>query len=288
MSEKSWLTTSAGVRMPRILYGTAWKKERTADLVEQALQAGFRGIDTAGQPKHYDEGLVGEGLQRAQAQGIKRESLYLQTKYTPLSSQDPQQLPYDESASVAEQVAQSFANSQQNLHTDYVDCLILHSPLASHDLTMQAWRALESIHASGGARQLGISNCYDLDVMKALYADAQVKPTIVQNRFYKDTNYEIDMRQWCAEQGLIFESFWSLTANSHILNSDVVHGLADQYHKTKAQIFFRYLSQSGIVPLTGTRSVQHMQEDLSIFDFELAADVVNKLGILLSLSITET
>lgn len=285
MSDQQWITTAAGVNMPRIIYGTAWKKERTADLVEKALLAGFRGIDTAGQPKHYDEALVGVGLQRVKQQGIERDSFYLQTKFTPLSGQDPARLPYDQFSPLEVQVAQSFAASQQNLQSHYVDCLILHSPLASHTQTMQAWRAMEAIQQAGGARQLGISNCYKLDEMKALYADASVKPAVVQNRFYKDTGYEIVLRKWCAGHGVIFQSFWSLTANPHILNSDTVRTLAEQYQKTRAQVFFRYLSQSGIVPLTGTSSEQHMREDLNIFDFVLSAEDVNKVSLQLSAEI---
>jgi diketogulonate reductase-like aldo/keto reductase len=274
----------AGTEIPGIIYGTAWKKERTADLVETALLAGFKGIDTAGQPKHYDEALVGAGLQRAQQQGIAREQLYLQTKFTPLSSQDPERLPYDKHAAVDVQVAQSFASSQRNLHSDYVDCFTLHSPLASHELTMQAWQAMEDIHRTGGARLLGISNCYDFDVFQALYADADVKPAIVQNRFYQDTNYEVELRQWCAEQGVIFQSFWSLTANKHILHSTALEDMAVQYHRTPAQIFFRFLSQAGIVPLTGTCSLQHMREDLAIFEFELADADFNQVKTLLTQS----
>lgn len=280
MSILPWITTAAGVKMPCLIYGTAWKKADTADLVEQALLAGFRGIDTATQPKHYDETLVGVGLQRAQQQGIPRESCYLQTKFTSLSGHDPERVPYDKSAPLPVQAAQSFATSQKNLQTDYVDCLILHSPLASQANTLQAWRALETIHRTGGARQLGISNCYDLAVLQALHTDAEVKPAIVQNRFYQETGYDAVLRQWCTKQGIIYQSFWSLTANPHILTSKTVRNLAAQYHKTPAQLFFRYLTQLGIVPLTGTKSKQHMQEDLSIFDFELAADDITKVSAL--------
>jgi diketogulonate reductase-like aldo/keto reductase len=282
VTAKLWITSASGVEVPGIIYGTAWKKERTADLVEKALLTGFRGIDTACQPKHYDEALVGVGLQRARQQNIARESVYLQTKFTPLSGHDPEQVPYDKSAPLDVQVSQSFATSQQNLQTDYVDCLILHSPLASHELTLQAWRAMERIHDTGGARQLGISNCYDFSTIQALYADATVKPAIVQNRFYKDTGYEDALRNWCIEQEVIFQSFWSLTANPHILDSDVLHGLAEQYHKTRAQIFFRYLTQAGIVPLTGTSSEEHMQDDLAIFEFTLTADDFMKVNSLLT------
>lgn len=77
--------------MPPLIYGTAWKKERTADLVIQAIKAGFCGIDTACQPKHYNESLVGEALVKLGKHNISRDSLFLQTKFTPLSGQDPNQ-----------------------------------------------------------------------------------------------------------------------------------------------------------------------------------------------------
>ena len=64
--------------VPAFLYGTAWKKERTADLVYQALSSGFKGIDTAAQPKHYREDLVGEGIRRALDVGkVSRDDLFV-------------------------------------------------------------------------------------------------------------------------------------------------------------------------------------------------------------------
>ena len=282
MSNQKWLTTSAGVKMPRIIYGTAWKKDRTADLVVKAIQAGFRGIDTACQPMHYNEPLVGTALQRLKDHGIEREGLFLQTKFTPLSGQDPRQVPYDKNSPVELQVAQSFETSQKNLQTEYVDSLVLHSPMATHTLLMKVWGAMEKIHKVGGARQLGISNCYHTEVMRSLYADAKVKPAVVQNRFYQQTGYDADLRHWCSNHGVIYQSFWTLTANPHILSSKTVRTIARKYKKTEAQIFFRYLSHSGIVPLTGTTSEQHMKEDLSIFDFELSSEDLKNVGLLLN------
>ncbi len=282
MANQKWITSSTGIKMPCVIYGTAWKKERTADLVVKAIEAGFRGIDTACQPKHYNEPLVGEALQRLKDMGVEREMLYVQTKFTPLSGQDPNHVPYNKHSALELQVAESFEVSKRNLQTDYVDCFILHSPMTKHTLTMKAWRAMESIHKLGGARQLGISNCYDINVFKALYTDAGVKPVVLQNRFYRDTGYDADLRQWCAEHGVIYESFWTLTANPHILSSDTIQKLARQYDKTEAQVFFRYLNQSGIVPLTGTCSGQHMREDLGIFEFELSTDELANMSRLLN------
>lgn len=78
-SEKmSRLLMVNGAQVPRFVYGTAWKKERTSELVVKALRAGFTGIDTACQPKHYREDLVGEGIRRAIEEGtVKRESLHV-------------------------------------------------------------------------------------------------------------------------------------------------------------------------------------------------------------------
>jgi len=121
--------SSAGVKIPKLIYGTAWKEDRTADLVELALEKGFRGIDTACQPKHYKEPLVGEGIQRAYTKGLKREDLFLQTKFTSISGQDPNDIPYDRVKNLSEQIIESFAVSKENLQTDYLDSLILHSPM---------------------------------------------------------------------------------------------------------------------------------------------------------------
>lgn len=80
---------------PRIIYGTAWKEDRTADLVYDAVLSGFRHIDTACQPRHYQEEKVGEGWTRAAAElGLSRDSIWLQTKYTSLDGQDPERVPY--------------------------------------------------------------------------------------------------------------------------------------------------------------------------------------------------
>jgi diketogulonate reductase-like aldo/keto reductase len=282
MVDEKWLTTSAGVKMPRIIYGTAWKKDRTEDLVAKAIQAGFRGIDTACQPKHYNEPLVGAALQRIKDHGIEREALFLQTKFTPLSGQDPRQVPYDKNSPVELQIAESFETSKKNLQTEYIDSLVLHSPMTPHTLLMTAWSAMEKIYKTGRARQLGISNCYHTEVIRSLYADADVKPAVVQNRFYQETGYDANLRHWCSDHGVIYQSFWTLTANPHILASNAVRTIAKTYQKTEAQIFFRYLSHSGIVPLTGTTSEQHMKEDLDIFDFELSSEDLKKMSLLLN------
>lgn len=280
MKNQEWFTTTENVKMPKLIYGTAWKKDKTSELVVKAIKLGFRGIDTACQPKHYNEPLVGEALKLLEKEGIKREDIFLQTKFTPIRGQDPNKLPYDRNTTLENQIAQSFQTSQKNLNTNYVDSLVLHSPMDFHELNVKVWKAMEKIYHDGGTKQLGISNCYDLKVLQALFDSSTVKPAVVQNRFYKDTGYDKELRKWCFEKGIIYQSFWTLTANPHLLESKELKNIAKELNKTTNQILFRYLTQIGVAPLTGTSSEEHMQEDLSIFDFELNSkelELINSL-----------
>lgn len=281
MQQNDFVISAYGVRMPRIIYGTAWKKERTAALVEKAVTLGFRGIDTACQPKHYHEPGVGEGLAACLNAGlVTRADIYLQSKFTPLSGQDPERIPYDSKAALSEQVAQSFQTSLSNLKTTYLDALVLHSPLTNEAQLMAVWRSMEDIFAAGGVLQLGLSNCYSLAPLESLYEKAKIKPVVLQNRFHAQTGYDFEIREFCRQRQIFYQSFWTLTANPDILQHAVIQTLAEKYQRSPAQIFFRYLSQIDIIPLTGTTAENHMREDLAIFEFELTpieCDAISRL-----------
>ncbi|MGZ8153626.1 MAG: aldo/keto reductase family protein [Methylovulum sp.] len=281
MQQNDFVISAYGVRMPRIIYGTAWKKERTAALVEKAVTLGFRGIDTACQPKHYHEPGVGEGLAASLNAGVvTRADIYLQSKFTPLSGHDPERIPYDSKAALSEQVAQSFQTSLSNLKTTYLDALVLHSPLTNEAQLMAVWRSMEDIFAAGGVLQLGLSNCYSLAQLESLYEKAKIKPAVLQNRFHAQTGYDSEIREFCRQRQIFYQSFWTLTANPDILQHAVIQTLAEKYQRSPAQIFFRYLSQIDIIPLTGTTAENHMREDLAIFEFDLApieCDAISRL-----------
>lgn len=279
MSEAASHRLVGGVRMPLILYGTAWKQDATAHWVETALRAGFAGIDTAGQPRHYDEAAAGAGIA---ASARARDTLYLQTKFTPLAGQDPARLPYDPGAPLATQIAESFASSQRNLRSQRIDALLLHSPLRESAAQRIAWSAFEALADAGSVGLLGISNCYAPAQLQQLWREARIKPSIVQNRFYAQTGYDREIRAFCRANGMVYQSFWTLSANPSLLNSATLLGLAAACERTPAQILFRWLIQNDVVPLTGTTSTTHLRQSLDVLAFELETQDCTAIAALLA------
>lgn len=277
------IKSNQNIQIPAMIYGTAWKKEATTKLVKQAIKCGFRGIDTAGQPRHYQEDLVGVALKELYEENIvKREELFLETKFTPKDGQDPNNMPYNPNSSLKEQILTSFESSKKNLYTSYIDSYLLHSPLFPFTKTLEAWRILEELVEKGEVKQIGISNCYDISAFKKLYNEATIKPSVLQNRFYSDSSYDKELRQFCLENNIIYLGFWTLSANPHILGSKIIFDLVRKYKRSEPQIFYRFLSQIGIIPLNGTTNEVHMKEDLSIFDFVLDDNEIIEINKLLS------
>ncbi|XPV70412.1 MAG: aldo/keto reductase family protein [Halarcobacter sp.] len=277
----NYFLSNQNIKIPNMIYGTAWKKQQTADFVYEALKTGFKGIDTACQPKHYQEDLVGEGIAKAFNEGLKREEIYIQTKFTPIDGQDINNMPYLAEDSLEVQIKKSFETSKKNLKLDYIDSYILHSPIFPGAKLLKAWEVMSSFYKNKEVGQLGISNCYDLDVLEYLYKNVDTKPSIVQNRFYAQSSYDKEIRAWCKDKGIIYESFWSLTANPHILSNKFVNYLASKYDKSVAVVFYKFLNQIGVVPLNGTTSKTHMNEDLLLDSFELSIKEIEEISSLL-------
>ena len=267
-------TTARDLPLPSFLYGTAWKKDATARLVELAVGAGFRGIDTANQLIHYDERRVGEGLLALRQAGIRREELFLQTKFTSARGQGRGKPPYDRSADPATQVKQSLESSLEHLHTDHLDSYVLHGPAHRRGLTAedwQVWAAIEELHRSGKTARIGVSNV-SAEQLALLCAQAKVKPMVVQNRCFAATGWDRDVRDLCREHGLVYQGFSLLTANREILDAAEIRAVARRLGASVAQVIFRFAQQIGMLPLTGTTSERHMKEALEAEGFVLTAD----------------
>jgi diketogulonate reductase-like aldo/keto reductase len=272
------LTAYNNVPMPSFMYGTAWKKEATTGLVLQAVEAGFTAIDTANQPVHYDEARVGEALLQLATQGLTRDTLFLQTKFTPVNGQD-HRLPYDARASITTQVQQSFASSLEHLHTDYLDSYVLHGPYSRRGLgaeDWEVWAAIESFYDAGKTKMIGISNV-TAEQLSLLCSKAKRKPMVVQNRCYAAFGWDQEVREICRTNQIIYQGFSLLTANQAIFAEQAIRTMAAKYQTGLAQIVFRFSQQIGMLPLTGTTNPQHMKEDLQSDQFTLLSEEIGQI-----------
>jgi predicted oxidoreductase len=197
----------------------------------------------------------------------------IQTKFTPPSGQDPKNIPYDPSQPLLGQIEASIASSLANFtipsyHSPYLDCVLLHSPLPNKEQTLAAWEILES-YVPNRIHALGISNC-NLMQLQCLYESSTIKPSVVQNRFYPPTHFDVDVRAYCKEKGIVYQSFWTLTGNPALLQSSVVQAVAGQLYSlgvkedTKQIALYALVLglDDNICILNGTKDKDRMAGDL--------------------------
>jgi diketogulonate reductase-like aldo/keto reductase len=274
-----WQMPAQPISVPEVLYGTAWKEDRTAALTELALRAGFRGIDTANQRRHYFEAGVGEGLAAAYRTGlVTRGDLFLQTKFTYQRGQD-HRLPYDPEASLTVQVAQSLASSLEHLGTDHVDSYVLHGPSSGYewaDADAEVWAAMRKERDAGRARLLGVSNVSlrHLEQMEAFQSEL---PAFVQNRCFARLGWDREIRAFCKQNNIQYQGFSLLTANPEVLQHPPLIALATKLNATSAQVVFSFARAIGILPLTGTSNAEHMKQDIASLNLSLPAEVVQAM-----------
>ena len=266
------------VAIPSFMYGTAWKKEATTELTTLAVESGFSAIDTANQLIHYQEALVGEALQVLAKKGIKRDSLFLQTKFTSVDGQGDR-TPYDAAADLTTQVRQSFDSSLIHLGTEYLDSYVLHAPFQRRGLgaaDWEVWAVMEELCRGGKTKMIGVSNITAAQLAQ-LCDQAKVKPMVVQNRCFAALGWDRAVREICQINGIIYQGFSLLTANREVLGASEIHTVARRLNATIAQVIFCFAMQIGMLPLTGTTSEQHMKEDLESERFALTTEELQRI-----------
>ncbi|KAF9773378.1 hypothetical protein IL306_008833 [Fusarium sp. DS 682] len=249
----------AGVPVPPIIYGTAQKDDH--QLIVSALSSGVTAIDTACQPKYYNEEVVGQALQTAfrpksdQGLGLERRNVYIQTKFTTPSGHNDATIPYALDDPIPVMVQKSIRMSLCKLKLTYVDALLLHAPMPTGGETLEVWKALESLVGSE-TQTIGVCNV-SLSDLQRICAHARIKPAIVQNRLWQDTDYDQQLRHYCMSHGIIYQAFWVLRANHHLLSSSLIGWLAETLSISRQDAMFLSVlslgkAGSGVSVLTGT------------------------------------
>lgn len=289
--------------MGSIIYGAKSKGIYTAKLVKEAIQSGFRHIATGTFHFECNEKGVGHGWKES---GIPRNEIYLQTLFVArtVNGYDGKNcnLPHDHpdlscppppNLGIEDQVRTSVQSSLRNLQTDYIDAVLVHNfraKLQPLEETLVAWRVLEGYVDNGTIRHLGIVSVHDKGYLTKLHAQSRVKPTIIQNRFHSNRGYDIDLRAFLKELGIEqTQLFWILTGSAGgKRNNDVVKRTAEKMNVSPSVLLYSFTMELGlgISPLIGTKSVDHMKDDVDALvvhrlkwekdDLMAIAGVINK------------
>lgn len=251
-----------GNRIPQLGLGT-WPldDEQVAAAVVQAVEAGYRHIDTA--VKYGNERGVGNGIR---ASGVDRSELFITTKLDGEFQGD-------------DRAVAGLEGTLKRLGLDYVDLLLIHWPLPARDQYISTWQTFERLQAQGKVRSIGVSN-FKPAHLKRLMAETSVVPAVNQIQLSPAITRTAE-REFHSRQGIVTESYSPLGGSgAGLLSAPLLAQLAEKHGKTPGQLVLRWHIQNGLVTIPKTASPERMAENLDVFDFALDPQDLAELSVL--------
>ena len=240
---------NSGTEIPQLGFGVFLiPPEETEAAVRQALEIGYRHIDTA--QMYGNERQVGEAVR---ASGLRRDEVFVTSK---LSNR----------WHATDEAVRAFDRSLEELGLDQVDLFLIHWPLATVRDFMDAWRGLERVHREGRARAIGVSN-FQPAHLELLLAEGEVAPAVTQIEVLPYLVQD-PLRAVGAAHGIVTEA-WSPIGRGKVLADPVVTEVAQKVGRTPAQVVLRWHLQRGDVIFPKSSHAERMRENFALFDFEL-------------------
>ncbi len=252
-------TLSNGNKIPMLGFGVYQiPPEDTAKAVREAIEIGYRHIDTA--QAYFNEEQVGEGVRES---GIDRDDLFITSKVW-MSN-----FAYEDTIS-------SVNGSLRRLGTDHIDLMLLHQPFGD---VFGAWRALEELYKDGKVRAIGVSNFSPVQV-ENITAFNTIAPMVNQIET-NPLNQQIDVHNWLAERGIVQEAWAPFgEGRDNMFTNPVLAKIGEAHGKSVAQVILRWLIQRGIVALAKSTHKERMAQNFDIFDFTLTDDEMKTIASL--------
>ncbi|MFF1252098.1 aldo/keto reductase [Pseudarthrobacter sp. NPDC058329] len=251
-----------GYSIPQVGLGT-WPldDDQVATAVVQALEAGYRHIDTA--VKYGNEQGVGNGLR---ASGVDRDEVFITTKV-------------DGQFQGNDRAVEGLEGALKRLGLDYVDLLLIHWPLPQRDEYVSTWKTFERLQAEGKVRSIGVSN-FKPAHLERLMAETDVVPAVNQIQLSPAITRTTE-REFHHRHGIVTQSYSPLGGDgAGLLSAPILSQLGEKYGKTPGQMVLRWHIQNGIVTIPKTSNPERMRENLDIFDFALDPQDLAELAIL--------
>lgn len=258
-------TLNNGKQIPKLGLGTWFiDDDKAADAVKEAVQLGYRLIDTA--QAYGNERGVGEGVRTC---GIPREELFVASKVAAENK-------------TYESAAKSIDETLEKMGLDYLDQMIIHSPQPWAEFRVEkryfeenkeVWRALEDAYEAGKIKAIGVSNFLQ-DDLENILADCKVKPMVNQILLHI-TNTDTALVEFCKEHDIVVEAY-SPIAHGEALKNPAIVKMAEKYGVSTAQLCIRYAIQLGAVALPKTANPEHMKDNAAV-DFEISKEDMETL-----------
>ena len=250
-----YITLNNGAKAPLCGIGTfLMKPEEAEQAVYDALTNGYRLIDTAN--AYMNEKAVGRGIKRS---GVAREEIYLVTKLWP---------------SVYADADKAIDETLSRLGTDYIDLLFLHQPAGDY---VGAYQAMERAVKAGKVKSLGLSNFPEAQIKEVVDA-TEIAPAFVQveaHPYFPQTA----LKEYLKPMGTAIMAWYPLGhGDKSLVNEEVFTKLAEKYGKSNAQVILRWHTQVGDVVIPGSKNVDHIRDNINIFDFTLTDDELAEIA----------
>jgi 2,5-diketo-D-gluconate reductase A len=251
------VTLNNGVEMPILGFGVYQiPDDQTEDVVTQALNSGYRHIDTAA--SYQNEEAVGRALKNS---GVGRDELFVTTKLW------MEHAGYDATTA-------AFSRSLDRLGLDYVDLYLIHQPFNDY---YGAWRAMEKLLQQGRARAIGVSNFHP-DRLVDLIAHNEVTPAV--NQIETHVFYQRGEDHGVMEEYGVHHESWGPFAEgrNNMFTDPTLAAIGEGHGKSVGQVVLRWLIQRDVIVIPKSVRAERMRETFDVFDFELTADEMDRIG----------
>lgn len=251
---------SNGLKIPKVGLGT-WliDNDKVEEVVECALEAGYRHIDTA-QAYGNEEG-VGKAIRKS---NIARQDLFITSKIAA-------------EAKAYQEAYDSINETLNKMGLDYLDLMIIHSPQPWQEFrddnryfkeNKEVWKALETAYQEGKVKAIGVSN-FLKDDLENILTSCQIKPMVNQILTHI-SNTKTELIKFCKENDILVEAY-SPIAHGAILKNENIIAMANKYNVSVARLCIRYIIQLGLVALPKASSKEHLIDNLKV-DFEISEE----------------
>jgi 2,5-diketo-D-gluconate reductase A len=262
MSEVPSLELNDGNRIPQLGFGVFQIEPRdTVEAVKQALDVGYRHIDTA--EMYGNEKEVGEAVRDY---GLDRADVYVTSKL-------------NNSFHRPDDARRAFDETLSALGFDHVDLFLIHWPLPTlYDGDyVSTWKTLEEFKADGRARSIGVSN-FEVDHLERLAAEADVVPAVNQIELHPYLLNE-EVRAYGESHGIATEA-WSPLKQGEVLDDPAITEIAARLDRTPAQVVLRWHIERGSIVFPKSTTPERIRENFELFDFELEPADIERISSL--------